>query len=121
MDVSDHDQRVLIAAMDALSLGVLRDKRHVQSNRTRLLRWYAGSGLPLDAFMALVREAHSRIIARQFELRRPAAYWFTTLAELISQATAGRSPAAPKDAVSPEPVRIREESKDAAIKQEVHR
>ena len=110
--LSDADKRVLTTAIDGLSFGILRDKCHAQANRTRLLRWYCASGLPLDAFMALVREAHSRIIARQFELERAGAYWFRVLAELIAKAMPEVAGEPSAGVVSPGPARMGEGSKD---------
>ena len=63
---------------------VLDDLHHEASNTTRLIRLYQGTSLELAEFMATVRQAYSIIIPKLPALRKPMAYWFRILEDLLT-------------------------------------
>ena len=62
---------------------------HLQSNQTRALRIFEGSGLPGGEFMGCIRAAYSQTLRKLAVLRKPMAYWFACLGDQCQRLTHG--------------------------------
>jgi len=78
-----RERDVIRAAIVGLSRGILQDAEHIASNVKQAYNLFGWADLDLESFMACVKEAHSVTLRALPRLRRPGAYFFKVLGDVL--------------------------------------